>query len=364
MNEVAQFPSRLRAYETAAAWLARLDRGVSAEEQAEFQRWLEREPEGRRAFVELAMLWDEAQVLSSLAGVFPLTRRSATPRGRWVRAGWIGAGTAAAATVLALALLLGGHPSTPAARRNAAAPPRFAAVFRTGIGEHTTQDLPDGSMVTMNTDTALEVAFTAETRVVHLRRGEALFEVAHDVSHPFDVHAGGHVVRAVGTAFDVRLDSGGGVQVVVTAGKVRVARAEASGEGAPGAYPASGAPRLAVVETTLVKGEAAALAGLATSTDSAPQVTRLGPSDIDVKLAWQRGMLIFRGERLENVLAEFRRYTTLRFVLADHSLAGVRVGGYFRAGDVDGLLTALRENFHIESERVGIDRVVLHEAPQ
>jgi transmembrane sensor len=151
---------------------------------------------------------------------------------------------------------------------------------------------------------------------------------------------------------------------VVTAGKVEVARAEASGD-AGGAGGASGSrpPKLPATEATLAKGDAVDLASTPAAAPS-PRVTRLTPTDIDVRLAWQRGMLIFRGERLETVLAEFGRYTTLHFVLADGKLAGVRVGGYFQAGDIDGLLTALRENFHIESEKVGGDSIVLREAPQ
>jgi transmembrane sensor len=64
------------------------------------------------------------------------------------------------------------------------------------------------------------------------------------------------------------------------------------------------------------------------------------------------------------MLAEVARYTTARFDIEDDSLRDVRVGGYFRAGDVDGLLLALRENFNIESERVGANRIVLRSAPK
>jgi transmembrane sensor len=78
-------------------------------------------------------------------------------------------------------------------------------------------------------------------------------------------------------------------------------------------------------------------------------VQSLAPADVDIRLAWQRGMLIFRGEPLREVLAEFDRYTTESFVLGDPALGGLRVGGYFRAGDVDALLIALRENFKIAS---------------
>jgi transmembrane sensor len=63
------------------------------------------------------------------------------------------------------------------------------------------------------------------------------------------------------------------------------------------------------------------------------------------------------------VLAEVERYTTTKFALADDKLRDVRVGGYFHAGDVDGLLVALRENFLIDSRRDAQGRVVLTALP-
>ena len=74
-------------------------------------------------------------------------------------------------------------------------------------------------------------------------------------------------------------------------------------------------------------------------------------------------MLVFQGEPAETMLAEVGRYTTSEFMLADRELAQVRVAGYFRAGDIEGLLAAsrLRDNFRIESQLIG-ERVVLRSA--
>ncbi len=92
-------------------------------------------------------------------------------------------------------------------------------------------------------------------------------------------------------------------------------------------------------------------------------VRKLETGEADARLAWQRGMLIFEGEPLGEALAEVDRYTTTKFILADEKLRDVRVGGYFRAGDVDGLLVALRENFLIDSRRDAQGRVVLTALP-
>jgi transmembrane sensor len=88
-------------------------------------------------------------------------------------------------------------------------------------------------------------------------------------------------------------------------------------------------------------------------------VYTLDPGEVDARLAWQRGLLIFKGALLEDVLAEMDRYTTTRFVLASKALSTIRIEGDFRAGDIDGLLLALRKNFAIDSQRIGPNRIVL-----
>jgi transmembrane sensor len=92
-------------------------------------------------------------------------------------------------------------------------------------------------------------------------------------------------------------------------------------------------------------------------------VRKLTLAETEARLAWQKGMMIFQGEPLERVLAEMNRYTSTKFVVADETLRGVRIGGDFRAGDVDGLLTALRDNFLIDSQRDAQGRILLTAIP-
>ncbi|MEO6246931.1 MAG: FecR domain-containing protein, partial [Opitutaceae bacterium] len=85
--------------------------------------------------------------------------------------------------------------------------------------------LRDGSIMNVNRESDVAVQLTAGERRVTLARGEAHFAVAHDTSRPFIVTAAGVSVRAVGTAFSVRLGEAG-VEVLVTEGKVQVARVD------------------------------------------------------------------------------------------------------------------------------------------
>ena len=78
----------------------------------------------------------------------------------------------------------------------------------------------------------------------------------------------------------------------------------------------------------------------------------LSKNDIDDDLAWQKGMIVFKGEPLESVLEEIGRYTPVRFSISDEGLKRRRVAGYFKVGDIEGLLGALKNSFNIEYEKI------------
>jgi transmembrane sensor len=364
MPNVLQFRLPQRAHEEAAAWIARIDGARSGEDvellREPLREWLQADARNRKAFLELAAVWDNLDVVSELSALFPLEQPVSKHRRRLT--GSLAAAAAAAVLVGAAIFVVQGPALRPA--REPSALRAFQADFETAVGGREAETLADGSVVTLNTDTRVEVRYVSASRDVYLLRGEANFEVAHDASHPFNVHVAGRIVQAIGTAFNVRLEPDSGVEVTVTEGKVRVTRAlepPASGEGRSTGGSAAALPPEAF-NATVAQGQLAKLARADGHSAPRPSIVRLEPVDLDIKLAWQRGVLIFRGEPLEAMLAEVARYTTARFDIEDDALRDVRVGGYFRAGDVDSLLLALRENFNIESERVGADRIVLRSA--
>jgi transmembrane sensor len=363
MPNVLQFRLPQRSHEEAAAWIARLD-GARSGEDAErlrepLREWLEADTANRRAFLELAAVWDGLDVISELSALFPLEPPVSARRPRIVS----GVAAAAAAALVAAAVFVVQGPSLWPSREPSALP-AFQRDFETVVGGREAETLADGSVVTLNTDTRVEVRYARARRDVYLLRGEANFEVAHDAARPFSVHVGGRIVQAVGTAFNVRLEPDSGVEVTVTEGKVQIGRAvepPPAEERRMARARAAAVPR-AVFDASVVQGERARLARSDGESAAGIDIVELAPVDLDIELAWQRGVLIFRGEPLEAMLSEVARYTTARFDIEDDALRGVRVGGYFRAGDVDSLLLALRENFNIESERVGADRIVLRAA--
>ncbi|MCC6201373.1 MAG: FecR domain-containing protein [Gammaproteobacteria bacterium] len=341
-----RFPSRRRAREEAALWIARLDRGLKADERAELGRWAA-EPVNLRALRELATLWDRMTCLGELAGLFPLRTPAVNLRRPEVRIGLVATAASLLLCVVTTSLWFWQQRQNESASAVASAPdsvPAWTTEVTTGIGDSQTVTLPDGSTVTANTDTRIAIRIGAGARDLTLLRGEAFFTVAPDAQRPFRVQAGGRVVQAIGTAFNVRLREAATVEVTVTEGKVRVTAVS---------NPASGAPARAGAET-LVSANQALLA--------APDHTAVREIDAlvrDQTLAWQYGMLLFQGEPLEQMLAEVSRYTGTQFVIPDVALRQLRVAGYFRAGDVAGVLQALERNFAIKNTLDAEGRVVL-----
>ena len=138
------------------------------------------------------------------------------------------------------------------------------------------------------------------------------------------------------------------MELVVTEGKVLITKAMTSVIDIKDTLLSVNTPiKQDKLEATLViSGEKAVLAENLASIAKTP-VEKVSLDQINRDLAWQQGMLIFEGEPLSTALAEISRYTSSNFEIVDSQLAELTVAGYFKAGDIDGLLTSLQSNFGI-----------------
>jgi len=353
VTNLVAFPDPRKAREEASLWLARLDRGLTGDERSSLRDWL-RETVNNKAFLEMGKLWRGLDVISVLAELFPLDAERAETKPR--RSFLAVALTAVAAACIAAvsAVFITGHPPWFYLTNQRVPPVAVTSdAYVTAIGETRFVTLGDSSTVRLNTNTRMTVVFSPHNRDIYLAYGEASFDVAHEPTRPFNVHAGKRVLQAVGTNFNVRVLSPDNVELTVTEGRVKVLYAPPRLPNTPERL------REEVMRAETIVGEletALVEPGFQT-------VRQIDAGEAEARLAWQRGMIVFQGEPLEQVLAEVDRYTTTRFVLADDKLGDVRIGGYFRAGDVDGLLVALRDNFMIDSKRDAQGRVVLTALP-
>ncbi len=353
--------------DVAANWLAEREEGLSSARAREFEEWCRQDPRHAAAVARLeqacALLRKMPQVRAELQPVveFPVTGRAparapgATRRQSRVQI------AAAVAAVLAVAALAAWQ--WPRVGSN---PARHA----TSAGGYERVLLADGSTLELNASSEAQVRFSAQERRVALLAGEAHFSVVPDAARPFVVEAGGVAVRAVGTAFNVRL-APEAVEVLVTEGRVAVGRVGQTGPGVlPGAAepdparsdrhpspPAAilGAHERLVVPTLAAKRlpEAAAPSGIETVT----------PEAMRVAMAWQERKLVFAETPLRAVAAQFNRRNRLQIVVEDPILAARPVGGTFAADNVEGFLRLLENSGTIAVERRDERTVVLRAAP-
>lgn len=340
MNNIRSFPSRNDdRVEMAADWIAAIERGITEKEEAELGQWLRIDDDNLRCFLELAELWDDMDALGRLSALFAEPK----PRLRLNRAivGW----SVAATLIFALTFIFYGQWSQEIADPTNAVVDYEVAIYETALGEQASYVLADGSSIVLNTNTLARVEFTPRNRKIFLERGEVHIRVAHDTSRRLSVFVGERVVQAVGTEFNVEITTDNDIELVVTEGIVMVGVVEKRED-----VGAEESPVLLAQTSTLVgAGKEATFSG-----DSAEEpdliTEEIEVEDIAVKLSWREGNLIFRGESLEEAVTEVGRYTAVEFVFVDERAKKVRVAGLFKAGDVEGLLAALRIHFNITYE--------------
>ena len=183
----------------------------------------------------------------------------------------------------------------------------IASEFSTAQGEFRKVTLPDHSVASINSDSAMDVLVTGKLRQVSLRHGEAWFEVAKDKAKPFVVDAGDLSVRAVGTAFSVRRHDTG-AEVLVTHGTVEVWSNENS-----------------ALKQVINAGERAFVAHRSAEMSVVRQ-----PGEIDRKLSWREGKLIFQNQTLGEAVADFNRYSLRKIVIVDPDLSSKTLVGQYQ----------------------------------
>ena len=318
----------------ASAHVVTLMGAPSEAERRAVEDWIDADPHHAVAFARMQAVWDSAERLrarppsldspglnptGSSPPAAPLSEPQRRRDRRWVLGGAIAAG---AAGVLAA----GGWIYA-----------RNAGSYRTRVGEQRTVLLSDGSSVQLNTASLIRVAFARDRREVRLLHGEAHFKVAHDPARPFLVDAANARLRAIGTAFDVRIRNPAVVDLTVTQGVVAVV----SAAGAKG-----GEPHIAAGQAAVIDGGAVA-------------ETALGGEALRRRTAWRQGVIELNGETLAQVVEEFNRYQAHPIVIGDARLETLRIGGRFQVTETDKFLSALSASFPIAVIHTGDGGVLL-----
>jgi transmembrane sensor len=302
--------------------------GASASEHREFGEWMRRSPEHVEAYLRISrtlhalqsgeIQWPDtpmetlvreardyaARRVTSLREELPAQPRNLQRRVSRTTLAFAIAATLLAAIGAAWFVLM--SPQT----------------FETRFGEQRFVHLEDGSGVTLNTASKIEVRLTAGHRVIRLTKGEALFDVTHDPARPFDVYTGNTILRVLGTRFDVDVRPAR-TTVTVLEGVVSLS------QGIDEAQPQGNAKVLRAADRVVI--------------DSAGPGTAEQGVRLDEATAWTQQKLVFKGRPLGEVAEEFNRYNREHIVIESPALRSRAITGVFKANDPGSFLTFLSD---------------------
>lgn len=274
--------------EQAALWFARLRSDeVSDAERAAFATWLEADSRHRREFDVLEQVWNATERLGPQAIDKPRRRRVLR----------------AAAGLAGIAFVCGWLSWTWLDGR-----------MTTDTGERRHVRLDDGSELDIAPDTRLRVRFDSALRRLELDEGQIVVSVAVDPQRPFEVAAGGGIIRDIGTRFEV--DAGRErTRVTVTEGMVEI-----------------NLPAVAAAARIVGAGETAEFDGREVS------LTRPATA---AALDWTKGRLVFDAAPLAEVAAALNRYRRIPIELGDPAMGAIRISGVFLIDDEAAVLRAI-----------------------
>jgi transmembrane sensor len=372
-----------RIVEEATNWFVEFNEGeVCQPDREAFIEWLKASPEHIRAYLQVTAHWEEAGALPDAAvpSITDLVALAREPtNGKVIPIGGLQAGGGNAKFAASVERSSDESiDSSPRVHRSPAgahrSPRQFLlaagvaiamigagglywldqerGIYTTDIGVQRSIQLGDGSTVELNARSKIRVTLRAHERDVELIEGQALFRVAKDHSRPFIVHSGDTNVLAVGTQFDVNKHRSS-TTVTVVEGRVAVF---------PGTLPTGAGPEL----TTRAQGETLSRKALplphaaAAKTKEAyttkdevflaagEQLTVSNASeqiasnvDVTAATAWTQKQIVFNSTPLSDVVDEFNRYNTRQLVIADPTIANMKISGEFSSTNPNSLLKGL-----------------------
>ncbi|MEJ1964517.1 MAG: FecR family protein [Gammaproteobacteria bacterium] len=320
----------------AAEWFARRLRPAgTADEEDAFQRWLAQDPAHESAYARTEKMWgrlgtavQQPQILSMPEAVPPASAvASAAFRPRRSLAGVVALAASIALVFIGWHLVEGDL---------------FPQSYQTAVGETRTVSLADGSVVTLDTNSRIDVRFTERQRDITLKQGTAFFDVTPNKSRPFVVTAALGRTTVLGTRFEIHSEPRE-MRVLLVDGSLRLDSLDVEGVRRSGSI-------------VLKPGQ------LATRVVSEAEWTT-SSGDVEATTAWHAGRLIMHDVPLARALEEVNRYTVSKLRIGDPALGALTVSGVFRIGDVNTFQLALENTLPVRAYASGTERVLVGVEP-
>lgn len=323
--------------EQASTWCLRLaDGSLPPAARAAFDEWLAADTENARAFDDAVRTWqalEDARLSPELIAMrrgalesfrqghaSRWNRRSARHRTRWM----------AVAASLALVAIMAGLWMRFVPQR-----------YETGLGERRVVALKDGSRVSLDAQSRVDVRYSGGRRELWLRHGRAKFQVAKDPLRPFSVSAADKIVVATGTEFSVEMLASQ-VHVILYKGSVEVLAEQPGSALQPVRVKQRPEPASQSHPGTVLFPGRELVASLANP------VVEVKPADPVRSLTWEGGQLAFSNEPLSSAVERMNRYADVPLLIGDPAAGHVRISGVFAAGDTEAFVEGVTGIFPVQ----------------
>jgi len=317
-GDPSDFSDRIE--EAARDWIIKQDQGFTAEEQDRFFDWLAADPRNANAYGEFRNTWKELDVFvqwkpehslspnPNLLSRLKSPVRFAIPKLLW-----------GLAACLIIGFSLWGLNGGFVLKEANSVPTTVATAYEKHV-------LNDGSVIELNRGAQVTVNYSRKRRDITLVAGEAYFDVAKDSKRPFVVKAGEVAVEALGTAFNIDLESEQ-VEVLVTEGQILLETPSFESNSLP-TEAETYKPRRALSEgeVTVISSEMLSIS---------PEIEQVSANDIVKRLAWKAGLLEFTRAPLSEVVDQFNRYNDQQIVIADDNLGNLEITAAVKPDDLE-----------------------------
>lgn len=304
MNRAADAPIAPAVVEQASHWLMlHWDGELDGEQRRRFAEWQSADPEHRRAWQRLERLQSTLAAVPSDTARQVLHELPDTHRRQTLK-------------LLGLLLIAGGSGYLAQSQL----PWREAmADLRSGTGERLQRTLADGSRLSLNSGSAVDIRFSASERRIRLLLGELLLDSGRDpASRPLIVETAAGDIQALGTCFSV-LETDGGSRVDLFEGALELRPSHAA-------------------ISHLRAGQRCWF--------SAERIGEVGNADKNT-IAWNEGRLVAERMPLGHFLAELSRHRP-GVLRCDPAVAGLELTGVFPLADTERVLMALQQSLPVQ----------------
>lgn len=296
-------------------WVACKKEGLTFEQEKEFESWLKEDEEHKKAF-------EEANLVYSIFQNIPKNHTQTLSKNALKEAKKIKFIEKIVKPFIGMAAILCGL-----FIGYKFFIPEYEKDYKTQFSSLKQEILPDGSKLSIDTKSNLQIEYFKDKRKVFLENGQVLFEVAKDKSRPFIITSGKTSIEVVGTKFEVK-NLEHITTVSVEEGVVKVSF--------------NNHALLPNQDISLLKkGEKIVISDLG-------KITYLGKTDIEEIAPWRNDELIFRKITLKEAFDTFSRYQDLKVEFQNKNFENKLFSGKFNTLEIDKFLFAIQKIYPIK----------------